>query len=368
MKKELLVIIIFLALVIGDTVAQKDTSNDVIILANGDTLFSPQIIKNKALTNQDQILYFDGQKRRQKLNASQVHAYFFNNESFHSELIKSDDLYRLINYEVGGYIGFGLSYTSKGDMNFYVKKNGEVIALEKYKYDLKSFFINYMLDFDQFYAKYKVKISYDFKTLAEMISAYNAFKYPDQYVFEPIMNKDKVNVGVIASGGMMNTNLSGYLNARLNGGSFSFGMDLETKYSRYFAIHIPMTYNMASSKATNISIHLSTLNFEPFLTLRTIPKKKINFEIGAGLGMMYSLNSYLDCSSLIESDQEKVKFNKLSFGTNLSVIANLDRKLRVQLMFVQYQTHSASIKKSYLGDTSVKARINNLRLMIFYYF
>ncbi len=283
-------------------------------------------------------------------------------------MIKDDNICRLVTYEVGGYISFGLSYTSNGEMNFYVKKDEEVTSLEKYKYELKSFFSGYLPDFDQFYATYKVKLSYDFKTLAEMISAYNAYKFPEMYVFEHVKNKEKGRFGIIVSGGLMSTNLSGYYEDKLTGGSFSFGMDIESRYSRFIAIHIPLTYNISSGKGSNISSHWSTLNVEPYLTFTPILKKKISFELGAGVGMLYSLNSYLDCSALAESDQNKVSFNKMNFGPNLSFIVTLNRKLKTQLMFAQYQAKTSNLKMSSLEDTSVKARTNNFRLMISYYF
>ncbi len=368
MKKASFIISIILALTLKYADAQKNLSRNVIIFANGDTLNSPQILSNKMLTNQDEIVYIDRNSTKQKLTACQIREYYLDNEYFHSVMIKSENICRLITYEVGGYISFGLSYASNGDMNFYVKKNDEVDALEKYKYNLKSFFSSYLEDFDQFYSNYRVKISYDFKTLAEMISAYNAYKYPEKYVFETVKNKEKGRIVVIASVGMANTKLSGYLQDNLNGVSYSLGMDFESRYSRYFAIHLPVTYNWTSGKATNMSLHLSSINFEPYLTFRPIPNKSISFEFGAGFGMMYSMNSYLDCSQLIQSDQNKVLLNKLSVGPNFSFIANLDKKFKAQLMFVQYKAHLANIKMSSPEDTSAKASINNFRLMISYSF
>jgi hypothetical protein len=368
MKRQLSILSIILALAINYALAQKNTSRNVIIFANGDTLFSPQISGNQILTNQDGIAYTDKQNTKHKLTACQIREYYLNNEYFHSVMIKNENICRLITYEVGGYISFGLSYTANGDMNYYVKKDDEVTSLEKDKYELKAFFSGYLPDFDQFYATYKVKISYDFKTLAEMISAYNAYKFPEKYVFQRVKNKEKGRIGIIASGGLMNTKLSGFYADKLTGGSFSFGMDIESRYSRYLAIHIPLTYNIASGKGSNVSSHWSTVNFEPYLTFTPIPKKKINFEFGAGVGMLYSMNSYLDCSALTESDQNKVYFNKMNFGPNLSFIVKLSRNLKTQLMFTQYKAKTTNLKMSSIDDTSVKASTNNFRLMISYYF
>lgn len=368
MKKSLLIISIILALTFNNLFAQENTSGNAIIFANGDTLSSPQIVKSKKQTNQDQIVYIDGQNQKLKLSASKIKAYYLNNESFHSEEIKGDNLYKLVSYEVGGYISFGLSYTSNGDMNFYVKKDEVVIALEKYQYDLKSFFSTYLEDFAQFNETYKVKISYDFKTLAEMISAYNVYKFPEKYVFERYKKKEMVKFGIIASGGVLNTNLSGYYEDVLIGGSFSFGMDLESWYSRYLGIHVPLSYNIGKASSSNSSINLSTLNFEPYLTYRSTPKKKISFEFGAGIGLMYSFNSFLDCSLLNVSDQNKVKLKNIGFGPNFSLIANLQSRLKAQLMFAHYQIQSNNLKLSSPEDTTVKAGTNNLRFMIAYYF
>jgi hypothetical protein len=286
-------------------------------------------------------------------------------------MIKSDNICRLVTYEVGGYVSFGLSYTSNGDMNFYIKKNDEVTSLEKYRYGLKSFFSTYLVDFDQFYSTYKVRLSYDFKTLAEMISAYNAYKYPEKYVFEKAKDKEKGRIGIIASAGMTTTNLSGSYTGDLKGGSFSIGLDRESRYSRRFALHMPLTYNSSTVKSSNTNIHFTSVNFEPYLTFTPISRTKISFEFGAGVGLLYSLNSYLDVSALMESgqaDQNKVYLNKMNFGPNVSFIVNLTRKLKTQLMFAQYLAKTPNIRVSSSEDTSVKARTNNFRLMISYYF
>ena len=369
MKKTFYIIIcIILTLTIKTTVAQENTTQNVIILSNGDTIFSPQIVTNKMLTNQDEITYIDNQNNKQKLDACQVKEYYLRNEFFHSERIKSENICRLVTYEVGGYISFGLSYCSNGDMNFYVKKDNDVTSLEKHRYNLKSFFSNYLEGFDTFYAKYNVKLSYDYKTLAEFISAYNAYKFPDTYVFESVKTKEKGRFGIIASGGFVNTNISGFFEDKLNGGSFSIGIVPVTRYSRSYALYMPITYNAYSAKGSNTSIHWSSINFEPYLALSTIPKGKINFEFGAGIGALYSLNSYIDCSSLPIADQNNVKFNKMNFGTNLSFIANINRRLKAQLMYARYNSKSKSIKVSSPDDTSVSAHANNFRFMISYYF
>lgn len=368
MKKALLVFCIILSLTMRNSFAQKNTNLNVIIFCNGDTLYSPKIMESKIHTNQDEIAYTDKQNTIQKLAACQIKEYYFNNEYFHSVMIKNDSICRLVAFEVGGYVSFGLSYTSDGDMNFYVKKDEEAVSLEKYRFNLDSFFSAYLENFEQFRKSYKVKISYDFKTLAEMISAYNAYKYPENYVFERAENKEKGCFGVTASGGLMNTTLSGYKADNMTGGSLSFGISLESVYSRRFAIYLPLSYNISSGKGTNMSIYLSTLNFEPYLSFRMLPKKKVNFEIGAGIGLLYSINSYLDCSSLPGSDQDKVKLNKMNFGPNISFMANLDRKLKAQLMYVQYQARSFNLMESSVEDTSVKASSNNFRLMLSYCF
>jgi hypothetical protein len=283
-------------------------------------------------------------------------------------MIKDDNICRLVTYEVGGYISFGLSYTSNGEMNFYVKKDDEVTSLENYRYGLKLFFSAYLVDFDQFFAAYKVRLSYDFKTLAEMISAYNAYKYPEKYVFEHVKNKEKGRIGVIASAGMTTTNLSGYYTDDLKGGSFSFGLDRESRYSRCFALHMPLTYNVSKVKSSNTSIHWASINFEPYLTYMPISSVNFSFEFGAGIGLLYSLNSYLDGSSIPGSDQNKVTLSKASFGPNFSFITTLNRKLKAQLMFAQYQAKSASIRLGSPDDSKAKALTNNFRLMISYYF
>lgn len=371
MKKALFIISIIFALTAKYADAQKNLSRNVIIFANGDTLSSPKIVANKALTNQDGIVYIDKQNTRHKSTACQISEYYLNNEYFHSVMIKGDNICRLVTYEVGGYVSFGLSYTPNGDMNFYVKKDDEVTSLEKYRYGLKSFFSTYLVDFDQFYATYKVRLSYDFKTLAEMISAYNTFKYPEKYVFEKAKDKEKGRIGIIASAGITTANLSGSYADDLKGSSFSFGLDRESRYSRRFALHMPLTYNSSAVKSSTTNIQYTSVNFEPYLTFTPISQKKVSFEIGAGVGLLYSLNSYLNVSSLMESnqaDQSKVYLNKMNFGPNLSFIVNLTRKLKTQLMFAQYLAKTPNIRMSSSEDTSVKARSNNFRLFISYYF
>lgn len=368
MKKLFLFCLIFKAFLAHVAVAQTDNSGNAIIFAGGDTLFSPQIIKSKLQTNQDQVVFLNDQKQKQKLNAEQVKAYYFNNESFYSEKIKDDNLYRLVSYEVGGYVSFGISYTQNGDMNFYTKKNEEVIALEKYKYDLNAFFHTYLEDFDTFYTQNKVKISYDFKTLAELISAYNAYKVPDKYVFVRYRNKELISVGLIGSAGVVFTNLSGYLKENMFGSSFSLGMELESKYSKNFAIHIPLFFNRIYAKTSNTSQVMYAIHFEPYLAFETMPQKNSSVEFGFGLGLLYALKSQLDFSTPSGFNEETVELNKLNVGPNLSITTTLSDKMKMQFLFAHYFARSSAVNQISLDDSSVKAAINNLRLVFVYYF
>lgn len=368
MTKNLIFCLILQAFVANLLVAQTDNSSNAIILAGGDTLFSPQIIKSKLQTNQDQLVYLNEQKEKQKLNAAQVKAYYFNNESFYSEKLKDDNIYRLISYEVGGYVSFGISYTANGDMNFYIKRSEEVIALEKYKYDLYSFFYNYLENFDPFYAQNKVKISYDFKTLAELISSYNAYKFPEKYVSVRYRNKELVSVGMLCSAGAVLTNLSGYMKENMFGSSFSLGLELESKYSKNVSIHLPLFYNLINSKASSTTQHMSAIHFEPYLAFETVPEKNNSVEFGFGLGLLYALKSQLDFSTPSGFNEETVELNKLNVGPNIRITTALADKLKMQFLFVHYFARSSAINQISLDDSSVKVGINNLRLIFVYKF
>lgn len=369
MKNTIHIISILFCFSMQGAFSQNNIKNDVVILVNGDTISIPEIINNGRRTNQDKITYIDIQKKKHELAVSEVKVYFVENGTFFSDKIKNIEQNRFIKYEVIGYISFGISYRSNGELIFYVKKDNEVTSLEEHKFKLMSFFSGYLIDFVKFYSQYKVKISYDLKTLAEMISAYNAFKFPDKYVFVKYKNKEPMRVGVFGSAGLMNAKISDFITGNLYGVSSSFGLDITTIYSRYFSFHLPVSYNKQSSKSSISSIHLSTLNLEPYLSFIPIPKKKFFYEIGAGYGMMYSFNNgYVDCSSIKESDQDHVKFNKISLGINGSIIANITRNIKVQLIYAHYNIRSFDIKIASPDDTSVKASINNFRFMVSYYF
>jgi hypothetical protein len=368
MKKIPIFLSIIIALIAKYSASQIVFPGNIVILAKGDTIRTPKIFKNKSLTNQDEITFSDYQNQKQQLKASQLKAYFCESGSFYSENIQSEDFSRLIRYEVGGYISFGLSYTSDGDMNFYVKKDEEVTALEKHKYNLKSFFQNYLPDYDQFISKYKTTLSYDFKVLAEMISAYNAYKYPDQYVFENYKNIESARLYAFASGGFLSSNVSGYFDDNLIGGSYGVGIDLESRYSRSLSIHLPISYYRASAKGSDATINISSLNFEPFLAIRGIAQQKTSFEFGVGMGVMYSLNSYINCSSVPGADQGNVNISKISVGPALNVISNINKKLKIQLMFISYKANSQNIQVSSPESTDVKIRLNNVKAMILYRF
>lgn len=75
----------------------------------------------------------------------------------------------------------------------------------------------------------------------------------------------------------------------LKGSSFSFGLDRESRYSRRFALHMPLTYNSSAVKSSTTNIQFTSVNFEPYLTFTPISQKKVSFEIGAGVGLLYSL-------------------------------------------------------------------------------
>jgi hypothetical protein len=368
MKNAKLLCWLALALMTTLATAQTNQSYQTILLTNGDTLSTPRIQKSRTQTNQNQIVYLDQQNQKHTLKAEQVIAYFNNNQSFYSEKLKGTDTHRFINWQVSGYAGFGVSYQPNEKENYNLKINEEVTSFEKSENNPEAFLRASLPDYDQFHRSYSKQVAYDFKNLAELVSAYNAYKFPDKYVFVKYKSKERLSFALIASSGISMTKVSGYLSDQLTGGSFGVGAELISRYSGKTALHIPMYYNRIFSSTSGNFLESSAIHFEPYLSFRIFPNLSVPLEIGPGFGVAYGWNAYLGFPNASGYDKGKVMLNKLSYGPNLQLTGKLNRSIAVQLMYSIYFAHSLPVNQVQIDDSSVKATINNFCLRLAYCF
>ena len=369
MKNKCYLLLSVIILISITAFSQDKKFNDIIILKSGDSLQNQKIITGLKYTNNTLIRFADENKKEKNYKADQVRMYYQNDKAYYSEKLSNLAGNHFVSYEVVGYISAGKSISSKGNMLYYLKKDDDVVCLEEYKIKLYSFFLSYLPDFDAFYKTYRVPLSYDSKTIFEAISAYNAYKFPDKYVFVEYPNEEHARLSLFVSGGLMQAKIKGFFDDTQTGLSFSGGFDVSTAYSRKFGIHLPLSLVQMNAVSSKSSIHSTSLNLDPYIRYTPILPMKIKLRFGAGLGVMYHFkNTYLNTHDIPLADTDKTRFQKLSLGYNASIIFGIKKNITAQIFYTYHKATSLPIKYSSLEDTSVKIGINNIRFMLSYSF
>lgn len=367
MKKQLLLAAFFVLFAFINVFAQSPRSETVIVFSNGDTLFSVSILKSKTYTNEDGITYLNTKKVKQKATSLQITSYGMDNDYFLSENVNNLETKKLISYQVYGYIKLGISYTSKGESNYYIKKENDVICLAEFRKNLQDFLSSYLSDFDLFYKNYSKNIAYDFKSLADVFSAYNAFKFPDKYVRETYQNKEKFQFGLLGSAGISVVKLSGFYTDVMPGPSFSAGIEFGSNYSPKFSIHSPLTFNYLIAKSEKSSTNLKTLGIDPYISYSLRKQNSNGIEIGAGLGVTYALGGILEQNvSNLSGSVSQVQFKKITFGPNIVASYILNSRLKLSMMYKWNALSTSNLLPSSPEDSSLNAHFHSFRLLFIY--
>ncbi|WP_205503290.1 hypothetical protein [Rufibacter psychrotolerans] len=274
---------------------------------------------------------------------------------------------KLIEVVVHGPVSLGQSISEKGEPVYYVTKEGEEFtSLQPHQYQLSAFFAGYLPDYNEFVTSTQKRPFYEFKSLAEFVSAYNTYKHPDKYVAERYKSPEQV--GVFAFGSVNASSLSFKNESKefSTAATLSVGAILHYKYHRKLFLVTPVLYQRASFSSQANEVQLYHLLVEPHFVYRFYINEPVTFSIGPGLGLSYDLNSQVRPLQAEESIKDKVDFEKVGVGYNLN--ASLDYKARYMLgiSFSSYKIRTHPFEKVEIETSGKKGSYQTIRFGLGY--
>ncbi len=365
MKHPLYLLLILFAGLSIRAIAQNSDPVSLIILNNGDSLFNKEILKDVKYTNSDFITYRDNGGNSVKLSATEIKACFFKEKLYYSENIKDENKKLLITYIVGGPVSLGCSYSPGGKRELYLKKGDEVVQLSKYRENPEAFLQTFLEDYASFKIIYSAAVTYNVQSLANMTAAYNSFLFPDQYIFQKYKDEEPLSVRAFASGGLAFSSLSG---ERMIGPSVAVGADFCLYYPGSVSVHLPFSFYYAHSEASDALARFFSMSFEPYLTSTLDPNGDNRFEIGAGLGILYNMESEVEGDALLADQTSNVDIHRLLPGANFTLLYHINQQLCTQFKTSCFKFRTGSLKPGSPGDTSGKGVLIDAGLTISYYF
>jgi len=339
----------------------------MIISANGDTLNSKVIISSNIKTNEDQLTYILNDKEIVVTSVELV-SFFDGTSTFFSRNIVDRTEKKLIKNVVTGPIYIGQSFKKNGTSVYYIKKENDdkYISLEKYEFNVEPFLQSYLSDFGDFKYKYRKKVYYDYKSLGEFASAYNAFKVPETYVPQKFDNSEKIKLGVFGSvnlsGISFNDNSIKFDNAL----SYSFGVSVVNQYSRMFSLDVLASYNYSKNKAKNQNIDaiIKTIGVEPSLGTSFFLKDYLCLKVDLGLVIYYNMNSGINLYDYGSS----VLVKGFNFGYSGGVETIYKYKYFAFLKYINYNIKTSNFDPGAIESSSKKGNYSNFRIGIGYNF
>jgi len=354
-------------IVAQENLGQTPVVHSMIISAKGDTLRSKVIISSNKKTNEDQLTYLLNDKEIVVTSAELV-SFFDGTTTFYSRSIVDQAEKKLIKNVVSGPIYIGQSFKKNGTSAYYIKKENDdkFISLEKYEFNDESFLQSYLNDFADFKSKYHKKIYYDYKSLGEFASAYNAFKAPETYVPQKFDNTEKVKLGVFGS-----VNLSG-ISFKDNSIkfdkalSYSLGVSVVNQYSRMFSLDVLASYNYSKNKAKdqNIEAVIKTIGVEPSLGTSFFIRDYLCLKVDLGLVIYYNLNSGINLYDYGSS----VLIKGFNFGYSAGVETIYKSKYYAFLKYIKYNVKTNNFDPGGIESSSKKGKFSNFRLGVGYNF
>jgi len=350
-----------------EALEQAAVANSLIIYAKGDTLKSKVIISSNKKTNEDQLTYILNDKEIVVTSAELV-SFFNGTSTFYSKNIVDQTEKKLIKNVVSGPLYLGQSFKKNGTSVYYIKKENDdkYISLDKYEFNVESFLQNYLSDFADFKSNYRKKIYYDYKSLGEFASAYNAFKIPETYVPQKFENTEKIKFGVFGS-----VNLSG-ISFKDNSIkfdyalSYSFGLSVVNQYSRMFSLDVLASYNYSKNKAKdqNIDAIIKTVGIEPSLGTSFFIKDYLCLKVDLGLVIYYNMNSGID----LYDNGSSVLVKGFNFGYSGGLEANYKSKYYTFIKYINYNVKTNNFDPGGIESSSKKGKYSNFRFGIGYNF
>lgn len=331
-----------------------------IIKVSRDTI-RPQLISTKASESNETQVTYTLNKSTLILKAEDLISYFDGKASYYSENIQNSNEKRLVKYIVSGPLYFGQSNSKKGEITYYLKlkEANELINLEPKKYEINRFLKEYLADFDQFRSKYKKKIFYDYKSLAEFASAYNAFKYPETYVPLKFKNSESVKLGIYASLNLSQIEFESM--SKPNSLSYSVGPRLSIKYTRTISFDILSTLNRSSFEYTNEKVNINTIGLEPSIGISCYVSGKIAIKLNVGPTLHYNTKSKVHLVK--ENTDVLIKSLNTGLSSGIGLVYKSNYSFLINYINYPFKTENFSGAKS-----ERTGKFNSLRFGLLYNF
>lgn len=345
--------------------AQSSDSLSYIVKTSGDTIRNFRIKKAFKSTNENKVTYFRNDEKY-SIPAESIQSYFNDDAFYTSEFLKRENRHVLISYIVGGTVHFGQSVSPKGGEKFYLKLNDtqEVIGLAEHRNDLLKFLEGYLPDFDTFYSTYKAKIFYEYKSLAELFTAYNAFREPGLFVPVRYKYREHSKFGISSAFGKGSLELIDQQSDFKDKHNFSAGLVFRQFYTRNVGLNLSLSYNNALFKGTNEDMHIMDISFDPAICLGTLIKPGFDIALRGGYHLGYNIHSNL---SIKTGDGEVLDITGINHGPQIGVDFTFFRKYSV---FINYLTCNVKTDEGprFLLNDIVKAKSKILQFGVVYYF
>ncbi|HYX07692.1 MAG TPA: hypothetical protein VE912_13270, partial [Bacteroidales bacterium] len=294
-----------------------------------DTIHHITIVQKSELTNEDQVTFI-GDETPITLDASSVTAYFDGKQKYISTRISSDRSFKLMNYQVIGYLQFAQSSTSGGDPVYYYIFDGRCVNLSVYMNNIEKFVADFIPDYEEFKDIYHKKMFYDFKSLAEFASAYNAYRYPDKYVFEKYQNKEAFSTGSIISLNFGTLNLEDFKSIYISG--LDMGLNIEYKYSPNSSLMIQPYFSHFAGSNTTTKVKLNAMKLKIIIAFTFYTHRYLKLQAGPGIGFYYNLNSIMNRSDTLPYNKKKIEFRTPGINYNFNILAVLNERHKIYVL------------------------------------
>ena len=222
----------------------------------------------------------------------------------------------------------------------------------------------FLPDFDAFYKTYNVKVYYDYKSIAEVISAYNAYKEPNLFLPVKYKYKEKVKFGLNATLGIGNLEVINAHNDFVNENNFSFGLNFKHIYTRSICFNFSLSYNNSSFIGTYEDVFFKTISFDPNLGIRMYINSKLDISLRGGVNLSYNIDSYLIQKTV---DGLLLDLTAFNLGPQVGVHLTYIERYSIFINYFRYKINTNEGRR-FLNSDDIKATIETFQFGLLYYF
>jgi len=369
LKKAILVAYLLTPILSVAQVNVDSTSKNYnqIIEISGNSIKSPIILGERRKTNEDRLTYIL-RGNEITIRASELVSFFDGTSMFYSRNVVDQNDKKLIKNIVSGPLYIGQSFKKNGVSVFYIKKENEdrYIQLDNYKYSIESFLQGYLNDFIEFKCKYQKKIFYDYVSLGEFASAYNAYRVPETYVPVEFENPEKLKFGVFGSVNISSLSFTDNLIKFKDAPSYSFGISITDQYTRTFSLDIlaSYTHSVIEAKVQPIEAVIKTVGIEPSLGASFYINNLICIKVNLGSVVNYEINSGLN----LKDEGRSVLIKGFNIGYSSGVDVIYKSKYHAFAKYVNSKINTNNFDLGTIEPSSKRGELSIVRFGIEYSF